>query len=67
MSGILVSIVMHGVFVTPTMHALDRQSEDLAALSSGAIVTPTTMVSPLNGGLVAKPDAVPEHAVRAKR
>ena len=65
---VLVSIVMHGVFVTPTMHALDRQTEELASLSSGAIVTPTTTVSPLNGGLVAEPNgAVSEHAVLAKR
>jgi NhaP-type Na+/H+ or K+/H+ antiporter len=65
---VLVSIVMHGVCVTPTMHALDRQTEELASLSSGVIVTPTTTVSPLNGGLVAEPDgAVSEHAVLAKR
>lgn len=65
---VLVSIVMHGVVVKPTMRALDRQTEDLAALSSGAIVMPTTPVSPSNGKLAPELDrATSEHTVQARR
>jgi sodium/hydrogen antiporter len=65
---VLVSIVMHGVVVKPTMRALDRQTEDLAALSSGEIVMPTTPVSPSNGKLASELDrAASEHAAQARQ
>jgi NhaP-type Na+/H+ or K+/H+ antiporter len=57
---VLVSIVMHGVVVTPTMHALDRQTEDLAALSSGAIVLQTSAASSDGSGVPEANGAVPE-------
>jgi len=41
---VLVSIVMHGVVVKPTMRALDRQMEDLASLSSRAVARPASAV-----------------------
>jgi sodium/hydrogen antiporter len=65
---VLVSIVMHGVVVKPTMRALDRQTEDLAALSSGATVMPTTPVSPSNGKLAPELDrAASENAAQARQ
>src|SRR3954452_3285085 len=43
---VLVSIVMHGVVVKPTMRALDRQMEDIASLSSEAVARPASAVEP---------------------